>query len=136
MQAGQLHLAGDLGVHDLRADAALAHQQPAAHEVLERPAHGGLGQAELPGQVGLVVQPRPHRQLAGLDHLFQVLRHLEVEGDRAFPVHPDGQGGTIHGQLAGVDSVTIPLWPKVTRLLADQDVNMLRHTLDLTETQA
>ena len=26
--------------------------------------------------------------------------------------------------------------PKVTRLLADDDVNMLRHTLDLTVTQA
>jgi hypothetical protein len=68
--------------------------------------------------------------------LLQVLRHLEIEGDRAVPVDPDGQGGTVHGQLAGVDSVTNPLCPKVTQLLADQDVNMLRHTLDLTETQA
>ena len=68
--------------------------------------------------------------------LLQVLRHLEIEGDRAVPVDPDGHDGTIHGQLAGVDSVTIPLCPKVTQLLADQDVNMLRHTLDLTETQA
>ena len=61
---------------------------------------------------------------------------VEVEGDRAVPVDPDWHGDTVHGQLAGVDSVTIPLWPKNTRLLADQDVNMLRHTLDLTETQA
>ena len=48
-------------------------------------------------------------ELAGLDHLLQVLRHLEIQGDRAGPVDPDGQSGRAHGQLAGVDSVTNPL---------------------------
>jgi hypothetical protein len=47
-----------------------------------------------------------------------------------------GVAARLTGNSQGLGSITIPLCPKVIRLLADDDVNMLRHTLDLPETQA
>jgi hypothetical protein len=37
--------------------------------------------------------------------VFQMLRHLEVEGDRAAPVDPDGHDGTVHGRLSRKGSI-------------------------------
>ena len=79
----------------------------------------------------------PDRQLAGLDQLLQVLRHLEVEGDRAVRSTRMGSGGTVHGHRRRGRFGNDPHYdPRSPQLLADQDVNMSRHTLDLTETQA
>ena len=58
------------------------------------------GQAELVSQVDLVLEPRPGGQLPGLDEVLQVLRDLEVERDRAVPVHLEGRGGLSHGDLS------------------------------------
>ena len=57
VQAGELDLAADLGVHDLGADAALADQQAAVDQVADGLAHGRPGQAEPVGQVDLVLEP-------------------------------------------------------------------------------
>ena len=85
---------------DLRPYPTLADQQPAVDEVLHRPAHGRPGKAQLVGQVDLVLEPRPRRQLTGLYEVLQVLGHLEVERDGAVSVHLDGQGGTVHSYLS------------------------------------
>jgi hypothetical protein len=100
-QAGQLDFAAHLGLHHLSADPTLADQQAPVDQVLDGPAHGGAGQAELIGQVNLVLEPRPSGQLTGLDEVLQMLRDLEVERDRAVPVHPEGRGGVSHGDLSG-----------------------------------
>jgi hypothetical protein len=103
VQAGQLDLAAHLGVDDLGAHAALADQQPAVDQVLDGPAHGRPGQAELVGQVDLVVQPRPRGQVTGLDELLEVLGDLEVEGDRAVTVHQEG--GAAHDNFLRDDHI-------------------------------
>src|SRR5256885_107095 len=64
--------------------------------VLDRPAPRRRGKAERIGEIDLVLEPGPQRQFAGLDHLLQVLRQLEVEGGRTVSVHPYGQNGTVH----------------------------------------
>jgi hypothetical protein len=110
VEAGQLDLAAHLGVHDLRAHTTLADQQPALDQVLDGPAHGRPGQAELVGQIDLVVQPCPGGQFPRLDEVLQVLRHLEVERDRAVAVHL-GQDGTVHGYLSHGHVGMHPLWP-------------------------
>ena len=99
VEAGQLDLALHLGVDHLRPHAALADQQPLVDEVLDRLAHRRPGQAQPVGQVDLVLEPCPRRQFAGLDEVLQVLCHLEVERDRAVPVHLDGRGDTVHDYL-------------------------------------
>jgi hypothetical protein len=111
VQAGELDLAADLGVHDLGADAAFADQQAAVHQVADGLAHRGAGQAEPVGQVDLVLQPGPGGQLTGLNELLEMLGDLEIERDRAGPVHPDGHV-VVHGTLpSGHREVTPSITP-------------------------
>ena len=105
VEAGQLHLAAYLGVHDLGAHPALADQQPAVDEVLDGLAHGLPGQAELVGQIDLVVQSGTRGQVTGLDELLEVLGDLEIEGDRAVPVDLEGKGSAAHDQLLSHDHI-------------------------------
>ena len=56
-----------MGLDHLSAHAALADQQPAVDQVLDGPAHGGPRQPELAGELDLVLQPGPRRDLAGRD---------------------------------------------------------------------
>jgi len=98
-EAGQLDLAAYRRVYHLGAHAPLAHEQPLVDQVLDGVPHRRPGQAEPVGQIDLVLEPRPRRQLTGLDQVLQVLRHLEVERDRAVPVHLDGRGDRVHGYL-------------------------------------
>ena len=64
-------------MYHLGPDAALAHQQPTVDQVLDGAAHRRPGQAELVGQVDLVLQPGPRRQLPGLDLVLQRLGDLK-----------------------------------------------------------
>ena len=82
-QAGQLDRAGDLAVHHLGADPALADQQALVDQFLDGPAHGRPGQSELLGQADLVVQPVAGRQIALVDRMLDLLGDLEVQRDRA-----------------------------------------------------
>jgi hypothetical protein len=86
VEAGQLHRPAHLGMHDLGADATLAHQHAAFDQVADGAAHGRPGHPQPVGQLDLVLQPPAHRQLAVLDQLLQPAGHLEVERDRAAPV--------------------------------------------------
>jgi hypothetical protein len=61
VQAGELHGPAHLRVHDLGADAALAHEHAALHQVLDRATHGGPGHPEPLGELHLVLQPTPAR---------------------------------------------------------------------------
>ena len=82
-QGGQLDGPGDLTVNDLRADPALAHQQALVDQFLDRPAHGGSGQAELFGQADLVVQSVTGSEIALIDGMLDLLSNLEVQRHRA-----------------------------------------------------
>ncbi len=81
-------------------DAALAHQHPAVDEVLDSAAHRRPGQAQLVGQVDLVLQPGSGHQLPGVDEVLQMLGDLEIQRYRAVPVDLDGRGNFVHGFLS------------------------------------
>ena len=96
VEAGQLDAAADGSMHDLRADAAFAHQQARVDQVLDGSAHGGPGQAEAFGERDLVVQPHAGGQFAGLDGLLQDLGDLVVQRHRAVAVDRDRRGRKRH----------------------------------------
>jgi hypothetical protein len=92
-EAGQLHRALHLPAHHRRADAPPAHEQALVDEIGDRLAHGRSGEAPPLGERDLVVQSVAHLQVSARDHRFQVLGHLEVEGQRARPIeHRVGKG--------------------------------------------
>src|SRR5688572_3348249 len=89
---------------DLRADAPLADEQPALHQVLDRAAGRRPGDAEPLGQVHLVFDPGADTDLARLDQLLEAAGDLEVQGNRARAVDHDGSdrrwpATTCHGHL-------------------------------------
>src|SRR5205823_5892851 len=79
VQAGQFDTAADLRVHHAGAHTPLADQQALLDQVLDRPPHGRPGQAQLGGELQLVVEPVALPDLAGLDGALQVLSQLEVQ---------------------------------------------------------
>ena len=92
-QAGQLDRPGDLAVHHLGADPALADQQALVDQFLDGAAHGGPGQAELLGQADLVVQPVAGREIALVDGVLDLLGDLEVQRHRAGTIQVDEELG-------------------------------------------
>src|SRR5690606_12775533 len=88
----------DLAVHDLGADAAFADEQAFVHQILDRLADGGPGQAEPVGELDLVVQAAARGQVTLFDRLGDLLGDLEIERHRAGPVQGDVELGA-HGVL-------------------------------------
>jgi len=91
----------------------MGHQHAPVHQVLDRAAHGGPGDTEPVGELDLVLQPRPHRQLTLLDELLQPGGHLEVQRHRAGPVDHHGRqrtgGAVLGGHLSYLQYVlTLP----------------------------
>jgi hypothetical protein len=83
VQARQLDVAGDPAVHDLRADAAAAHEQALVDEVLDRAADGGPGEPEPVAERDLVLETCARGQRAVVDRRLQQVGDLVVEGHGA-----------------------------------------------------
>ena len=97
-QAGELERPAELRGHHLGADAAAAHEQPLAHQLLDGLAHRGPAQAEPLGEVGLGVDAVAGAQPAVADGVLELLGELEVQGHAAAAIQGQVQR---HGPRLG-----------------------------------
>ena len=97
IEARKLERPADLGVDDLRTDAALAYEHSALDQVLDGAPGGGPGDAQPFGEIHLVLDAASDADLALLDQLLQARGDLEVQGDRTGAVDLDGPDGASWG---------------------------------------
>src|SRR5262245_33123576 len=74
---------------DERAEPVAARDEVLALEELERLAKGHEGHAEAPGELALVVQPRPGGEFPGPDSLAQRFGDAGIAGHSTVKPHPD-----------------------------------------------